>query len=132
MLTMLLSIVGLQAYFAWPDLNKIGLAMVRLLTVTTTIGIILGSIFHQRIWCHICPMGTLGNYISEGKNQLNINEDKCTDCRLCSKVCPMQLKPFEYKKGGVMADNDCIKCSTCVVACPKKAINFEEHMKKAA
>ncbi|MBI4683724.1 MAG: 4Fe-4S binding protein [Nitrospirae bacterium] len=31
-----------------------------------------------------------------------------------------------------MGDNDCIKCSTCVIACPKKALNFDEGFQKAA
>lgn len=134
MLIALIGILGSQIYYVWPDFNQIGLAMVRVLTVTTSIGIVLGMVYHQRIWCHICPMGTLGNFMSEGKNQLSIIEEKCTDCKLCSRVCPMQLNPFEYKENGIMGDNDCIKCSTCVVACPKKAINFEDgiEMKKAA
>ncbi len=133
MLIMLLSVLGSQIYMAWGDINGIGLAMVKVLTVTTAVGILLGIVYQQRIWCHICPMGTLSNYLSEGKYPLNI-KDECSDCRVCSKVCPMQLKPYEYKGKGIMGDNDCIKCSTCVVACPKKVLKFEpkQEIKKAA
>lgn len=128
----LLSVLGVQIYFAWGDIDGIGLAMVRVLTVTTTAGILLGIIYQQRIWCHICPMGTLSNYLAEGKKPLTIAEHCGATCKLCSKVCPMQLKPYEYKDDGVMGDNDCIKCSTCVAACPKKALQFEKELKKAA
>jgi polyferredoxin len=131
MITMLMGVLGLQIYYAWPDVDGIGLAMVRLLTFTTAIGILLGIIYHQRIWCYMCPMGTLGNWLSEGKQPLNISE-MCVDCKVCSRVCPMQLMPYQYKGNGTMGDNDCIKCSTCVVACPKKALQFEKGLKKAA
>lgn len=131
MLTMLLGVLGGQIYAAWGDLDGIGLAMVRLLTITTTIGIVLGIIYQQRIWCHICPMGTISNWLSEGKRPLNI-KDSCVDCKICSKVCPMQLKPYKFKGLGVIGDNDCVKCSTCIVACPKNALSFDEGLKKAA
>lgn len=125
----LFSVLGSQVYIHWGDWNAIGLALVTILTVTTSIGIVLGIIYQERIWCHICPMGTFGNYLSEGKYPLSI-KDNCTDCKVCSKVCPMQLKPYSYKETGIVGDNDCIKCSTCVAACPKKALSFE--IKKAA
>ncbi|MDI6801820.1 MAG: 4Fe-4S binding protein [Thermodesulfovibrionales bacterium] len=131
MLSMLLSVLGIQVYFAWGNIDGIGMAMVKLLTITTAIGIILGIVYQHRIWCHICPMGTISNWMSEGKHPLNISE-MCVDCKVCSKVCPMQLKPYQYKEQGVMGDNDCVKCSTCTVACPKKALNFEKEIKKAA
>lgn len=129
-LTTLISVLGNQIYIHWGDVDAIGLAMVMILTVTTIVGIILGIIYQQRIWCRICPMGTLGNYLSEDKHPLTIS-DMCVDCKVCSKVCPMQLKPYQYKESGVMGDNDCIKCSTCTVACPKNALHFGEETKEA-
>lgn len=126
----LLTSLGIQVYNAWGNPDDIGLAFVRVLTITTTAGIVLGAIFQQRAWCHICPMGTLGNWISRENNPLYVNE-QCKDCKLCYKVCPMQLKPYE-QKAGVMADDDCIKCNSCVTACPIKAIKFEDKIKKAA
>ncbi|HAK87489.1 MAG TPA: 4Fe-4S binding protein [Nitrospiraceae bacterium] len=120
-LAVLIGVLGSQIYIHWGNADAIGLAMVMILTVTTIVGIILGVTYQQRIWCHICPMGTIANRMSEGKKPLNINE-MCVDCKICSKVCPMQLKPYEYKESGVMGDNDCIKCSTCAVACPKNAL----------
>lgn len=130
-LAMMLGILGTQIYVAWPDADSIGLAMVKLLTATTIIGIVLGALYQQRIWCHFCPMGTLSNYIAEGKKPLTI-DNSCVSCEACSKACPMQLAPYRFKERGTMGDNDCIKCSSCVAACPKKALLFDESAKRAA
>lgn len=132
MLSLLFSVLGSQIYIYRGDINKIGLAMVMLLSVTTTAGILLGVLYHQRLWCHICPVGTVSNYLSGGKHPLNIDSQCKAECKLCAKVCPMQLKPYEYKGQGTFGDNDCIKCSTCVAACPKKALNFGDGFKKVA
>jgi polyferredoxin len=131
MLGVLFAVLGSQVYLGWGDGDAIGLAMVKLLTITTTVGILLGVAYQERIWCHICPMGTLGNYLSEGKYPLAVKDD-CVDCTACAKVCPMQLAPYRYKASGVMRDNDCIKCATCVAACPKKALLFPDEVRKAA
>jgi polyferredoxin len=131
MLTILLSVLGSQIYIHWGDWDAVGLVMVTILTVTTTIGIIFGLIYQQRIWCHVCPMGTIGNWLSVGKKPLSI-ENTCVNCKICSKVCPMQLKPYEFKADGIMNDNDCIKCSTCTVACPKKALHFDAENVESA
>jgi polyferredoxin len=130
MVAVLMAVLGAQIYLAWGDLEGIGLAMVKLLTITTSAGIVLGFLYQQRLWCHIRPMGTLSSYLSEGKHPLAVSTT-CVDCGACAKACPMQLEPHRYKPQGLMGDNDCIKCSTCVAACPKKALTFP-NLKKAA
>lgn len=129
-LSLLIGSLGVQIYYARGDSHGIGLAFVMVLTVTTTAGIVLGAIFKPRAWCQICPMGTLGKWLSRGKNPLHVR-DNCKDCQLCAKVCPMQLTPYE-KKSEPMTDGDCIKCSSCVAACPVNALKFEEKSRIAA
>jgi polyferredoxin len=129
-LSMLMTALGIQIYYAWGDSYGMGHAFVVVLTITTAAGIILGSLFKPRAWCHICPMGTLGNWLSRGKRPLYVS-DHCKDCNLCEKICPMQLKPYEHK-AGAMTDGDCLKCSSCVAVCPVNALGFEKEMKKAA
>jgi polyferredoxin len=126
----LLTALGVQVYMSWGNPEAVGLAFVTVLTVTTTAGIVLGAVFQQRAWCHICPMGTIGNWLSKGKKPLYVSK-KCKDCNLCAKVCPMQLKPYEYKSG-IMSDDDCIKCNSCVAACPINALEFKKKIKEAA
>ncbi len=117
--------LGLQFYFVWGDINAMGLAMVKVLTLTTLVGIVLGIIFHHRLWCLVCPMGTLANWLSKDKWSLSIS-NACTSCKACAKVCPMKLDPFKFKEKGIVDDNDCIKCASCVAKCPKKALSFPE------
>jgi polyferredoxin len=129
-LSLLMGALGIQIYYALGDSYGIGRAFVLVLTVTTTAGIVLGAVFKPRAWCQICPMGTLANWLSRGKKPLYVSEH-CKDCNLCAKVCPMQLKPNEGMSG-IMTDGDCIKCSSCVAACPVNALGFDEQHKKAA
>ncbi|MGB9803431.1 4Fe-4S binding protein [Desulfofundulus sp.] len=123
MLCLIFTMIGVQWYLAGGDAAAMGLALVRILTATTAVGIMLGLLIHPRTWCHICPMGTLGHWLSGGKEPLLIS-GTCVECRTCTRACPMQLKPYEYRAAGTMGDNDCIKCGTCVAVCPRAALSF--------
>jgi ferredoxin-type protein NapH len=128
---MLFAVLGAQIYFAWPDPSGIGLAFVIVLTVTTSIGVALGILIHPRIWCHICPMGTIAGYMSKDKYPLMI-ADTCTSCALCEKNCPMQIAPYTDRDNGKFGDTDCIKCGACAAACPVKALSFGDKNNRPA
>lgn len=124
-ITFLMAMLTFQIIRLWPDGYAIGRFFMVLLTVTTTIGIILAVIFHQRSWCYICPIGSLSNWVGKNKNQLLIDSDACIDCSACMKTCPMQLAPVEMKGGNRMkCSGDCLKCGLCVATCPKNALSF--------
>ncbi|NTW05526.1 MAG: 4Fe-4S binding protein [Peptococcaceae bacterium] len=124
MVGLIFAVLGSQLYLAWGNIDKMGLAMVRLLTITTVVGILLALTYHPSTWCHICPMGTVANWVSKNKQPLLVDQS-CTGCTACAKACPMQLKPYECSPEGIMLSNDCIKCSTCVVTCPQNALSFK-------
>jgi polyferredoxin len=130
-LALLFTALGAQISFAWPEVDSVGKAFVVVLTITTSAGILLGIGIHPRTWCHICPMGTFANWISGGKHPLML-ESSCVSCKVCEKVCPMQLAPYEDREQEVFGNNDCIKCGACVAACPKKILSFDRELKKAA
>ncbi len=125
-LSFLMAMMTIQIIKRWPDPYKIGMFFVVLLTVTTILGIILALIFQQRTWCCFCPIGSLGNWVGRGKYPLKIDSKLCTECKLCYKVCPIQVGAYRYKKDGIetIKDGDCLKCQMCVVSCPKKALKF--------
>lgn len=99
--------------------DKIGMVFVTLCIMTTSIAIIFGISIAPRAWCTFCPMGTLQRTLSGAKYQLKVDQDKCIECGVCQKVCPMQLPVNE-----IMEKPDCIKCARCVEACPKEALSF--------
>jgi polyferredoxin len=107
----------------WGDFYLMGRPFVLILTVTTLVGLVLGLIYHQRIWGMFCPMGTMANWLGRGKNLLKV-EEKCVSCGACEQVCRMQINPGTYREIGVVQDGDCLKCSYCVESCPKQALSF--------
>lgn len=127
-LVFLMTFLTFQIVQRWPDVFSIGKFFVILLTVTTAAGVILAVLFHQRTWCYLCPIGTMQNWVGAQKYPLFIDSGACTECSLCSRICPVQLKPVEFKGDGtqVVRNGDCLKCGTCVAACPKGALSLGE------
>jgi len=125
-LSFLMTMMLIQIIKRWPDPYKIGMFFVILLTITTVLGIFLAIVFHQRTWCYFCPIGSMANWIGKRKYPLKIDSQLCTECKLCYKVCPIQIAPFTFKKADVeiIKDSDCLKCNLCILACPKKALIF--------
>jgi ferredoxin-type protein NapH len=126
MLSFLMAMMGIQLIKRWPDPYRIGKFFVMLLTITTMLGVILALFFHQRTWCCFCPIGTMANWAGGRRCPLKIDSKLCTECKLCYKVCPIQIAPFNFKKDDIeiVHDADCLKCGLCVSACPKKALNL--------
>ena len=124
-LSFLMLMMALQIIKRWPNPYKIGMFFVILLTVTTILGIILALIFHPRTWCCFCPIGSMANWVDRKRYHLKIDSKLCTECKLCYKVCPIQVAPHISKRQGneTIKDGDCLKCNLCVRACPKKALS---------
>ena len=52
-----------------------------------------------------------------------INEKKCSGCRICNNLCPYLAITFDREKGvSVINEALCKGCGTCVAACPSNAI----------
>lgn len=128
MIVLIFTVIGFQFYLAWGDARAMGLALVRVLTVTTVVGLLLGWWIHPRTWCHICPMGTVAHWIAQGKQPIHTNTS-CVSCGKCTKACPMQLKPYEFATGVETNYSDCLRCSSCINSCPKKALTFDQKVK---
>lgn len=118
-------------------LDKLGFIFVMIYFVVTIIGSILGILITPRAWCTVCPMGTMQTLIhsfssKSGLNKktnpvLTLKEKSCINCKLCTKVCPMQLEPHKsFSIGEDFTHSECIKCSTCIKNCPKKIIKYDK------
>ena len=67
------------------------------------------SIFTKRPFCRVCALGaifSLGNKISFLR--LRVDTEKCNQCDMCLRVCPMELKPYENPQSSA-----CIRCLEC-------------------
>ncbi|MBK7921474.1 MAG: 4Fe-4S binding protein [Veillonella sp.] len=127
MVLFIITVFSIQIYATWGDLYAMGTVFVRLILITTLVGIILGIFYNQRTWCAFCPMGTLASWISSSKKNMTLMvSDACVKCKRCEKVCPMQLKPYTAKgKAEGFDHSDCLKCGRCVANCPKNALKFK-------
>ncbi|MBD3248429.1 4Fe-4S binding protein [Candidatus Woesearchaeota archaeon] len=99
--------------------DLIGMVFVIACISTTLIAILLGTFISPRTWCTFCPMGTLQRIADRKMSVLKVDKEMCTDCRLCTNVCPMQIEVNVAKD-----KPDCIRCNRCVEVCPKDALKF--------
>ena len=123
-LIVLAAMMSVQVVRRWPDFLNIGSFFIMLLTGVTIAGIILSLIFHQRTWCSFCPVGSLSSWFSRKTSSLKIDSSLCNECRICARVCPIQITPYKFKSEGLqpVEDRDCLKCGFCAAACPKNAL----------
>lgn len=81
-----------------------------------------GSVLIFRFFCRTaCPLGLIYGFFNRiSALGFSFTPDRCTDCGLCAKACPVDLRPDkrEYLKG------ECIRCLKCVNACPQKCFKF--------
>lgn len=127
-LLLIMVLFSVQMYYAWGNLEAMGMVFLRVIFLTTLVGIVLGLIYHQRTWCSFCPMGTLASWVAAKKKPMPLMvADSCIGCKLCTKVCPLQLTPYTAKGSSEgFTDADCLKCGRCVEKCPKKALSFNK------
>ena len=56
---------------------------------------------------------------------LKVDNNICTRCRLCERICPVQSWTFNKDKNEMeWSKSDCIYCLRCFSYCPVEAINY--------
>jgi ferredoxin-type protein NapH len=95
------------------------------INITIFIIITILALAYRRVWCRICPLGALTALFSTftpfkqiALTKLQKNEEKCTKCGICKRVCPTQATDVYEKKGGDVTESRCILCARCVEICP--------------
>ena len=94
-----------------------------------TIFALLGG---KRGFCHyFCPIAVImilgrkmRNIFAWPALHLSAEKDRCTDCRRCSKNCPMSLDVNNMVRQQSMENSECILCGCCVDHCPESAIRY--------
>jgi polyferredoxin len=88
-----------------------------------SLSIILISVFIERFFCkYLCPYGAMAG-IKSLIRLFTINRDtiKCVGCKMCDRVCPMQITVSKLNSN---YSPNCIDCFKCVETCPKKAVKY--------
>ena len=92
----------------------------------------LSLVMGRRPFCHygclLAPFMTAGRFAARVSGtphlHLEAESDRCIDCRLCTKNCPMSLDVNAMVRREEMFSPECISCGACVDVCPKKVISF--------
>ncbi|MCJ7778725.1 MAG: 4Fe-4S binding protein, partial [Sedimentisphaerales bacterium] len=90
--------------------------------------VVMPVLTKRRTQCGLfCPMGAMQSLTNKlNVFDLRIDKDKCKQCNLCVKSCPVFAMDEEsVRNGGTRIT--CSKCGKCVEACPSGAISF--HIK---
>ena len=94
--------------------------------------VVLSLAVGRRPFCHygcmLAPFMIAGKYaaIKLGAPRLHLEaeSEKCIDCKLCTKNCPMSLDVHAMVRSSGMDSPECISCAACVDVCPKKVLSF--------
>lgn len=80
---------------------------------------IVASFFVERPWCrYACPLGAVSGLAGKfSPTYLKRNENACTNCKICTRSCPMGL---EIHSADTIKGADCVSCLECVGVCPQK------------
>lgn len=97
--------------------------------VITLILIIVVAAKNGRTICNtICPAGTTLGLISRyAIFQIDIDTDKCIQCRRCEHVCKSScINLIDH----VVDGSRCVNCFDCINVCPNDAIHYTAHRKQ--
>jgi len=91
-------------------------------------GIILAFVLKDnRAFCkYLCPITVILKISSRfALFKMEGDKNKCTNCKACSKTCPMDIEIHEYiQQGKRVLSTECIICQTCTTVCPQNAISM--------
>lgn len=73
----------------------------------------------KNFWCrYLCPYGALLGLVTI-ISPITVTRDteKCTDCKLCTRVCPNRI---DVARAASVESPECTSCLSCVKACPTR------------
>ncbi len=87
-------------------------------SVLLIVTVILSVIIYRPFCKYICPLGAVYSVFNPvSVFRYRVDDEKCTGCGICAKVCKMQVNPVKNAN-----HPECIRCGVCKASCPVKAI----------
>jgi ferredoxin-type protein NapH len=86
-------------------------------------GILLAELlFVERLWCRcLCPGGAVYSLLGWTRFlRIRRDNDKCTQCGDCDKVCPHELQPAST----ALTTGECDNCGLCRKSCEPRALGY--------
>lgn len=95
------------------------------LPILFALGVLVTFLFPEELWHrYLCPYGTLLHTSAlTSRRGMQIKEEECNNCGLCSRVCPAEAivkKESQY----VIQKPDCLVCMECETSCKQQAIQY--------
>lgn len=87
----------------------------------------------KRAFCHyfcwMAPFMVLGTRLRRrlhlpGLHVKVKDQDACTACGKCSRVCPMGIDVAGQVRDGQIKSMECIQCGACIDQCPRHALGY--------
>ena len=92
------------------------------------VGVGLYPIGGTRVWCRFfCPMAALLGLVQKaGRYRIEVKQDMCISCGLCSKYCEMGIDVRSYAQAGESFTRaSCVGCGMCAEVCPRGVLTLE-------
>jgi ferredoxin-type protein NapH len=114
------------------DANRPIIAAYFIYYIVIGLFLVLSILAGRRAGCHaICWMAPFMILGRKGRNlfgwpslRLKADPEQCSDCKTCTRNCPMSLDVNAMVKIGKMENTECILCGSCVDGCSKNAIHY--------
>ncbi len=102
-----------------------------LFPVVFLVVVIYLSYNYGRLFCNsLCPAGALLGLLSRvSLFRIVIDEETCTECKLCEKVCKARCIEADTKRLDFSA---CVSCFNCIDVCPSVGLKYESWWKEKA
>ncbi len=117
--------VNLSYPYAQNIITYTGAELGQYLAIAFVVATLVGGFLVRRVWCRFCPTGVSIAALNQFKGFKGIpflavakNEEKCTKCGVCKRVCTVQVNEVYDQKGGKINTSQCMLCARCVEMCP--------------
>jgi polyferredoxin len=118
-----------QINFSYPYVQNIidlmGQNIGQILSIAFVAVMLVGGFFVRRVWCRFCPTGASLAVVNRFKGfkwapllHIDKDEEKCTKCGVCKRVCSVGVNEVYEQKGGKIQTSQCMVCARCVEMCP--------------